>query len=664
MTNYPTSLDSFTNPGPTDDLDTVGVEHDVQHANINDAMEAVQGELGTAPSGAYATVKARLDAVQSRVFDAVTYGALVDGSTNDTAAWQAAIDACAAAGGGIVTSSKAGVSVISGALQDTSGANAQLVLPSVHVTTGEQITVTLAGPTPPPMDFAVGSTMVLPDNHLVLKSTLTTGTGSVVGVKGPTGSPGGFSNLHVNMRNLAVRTVSNPTVSAIDLRFAATVDIDAVVVDCGSYAIGALTEPTSTGSFGFRLPTNNNGAKTRLGSVAVIGFYNAYEHAEHAVFDDVSAWGCKIGSVPTATNHASVYKRFMTVHCERGIKPTGAHALDVWQFDIEHAASGWMTTDFDIDDASNFLSGFARWWAVLAGTGPHNSFTLSGGTGITTSRVGAAIGAGASAVITKRDRLVAAGGETTLTLGATPVAGSPFVWVNNVVKWPGTDYTISGAVISFTASLTAADVVLSAYETTNASPGSAALSGGSVNILDNFTRADSTTTLGSTSTGAKPWSALKGTWGISSNKAYVASGASGSTQYAVVDAAVADNITISVVGSAASLNPFVGIVFRAADINNFMLAEVTVGAAYAPKIYKVVGGTVTTIATGTSITFASGDTISVTLSGSSITVKRNGTTIVSVTDSANIANTKHGIYSDATTGGASTARLDDFSIQP
>jgi hypothetical protein len=41
--NYPTSLDSFTNPTATDLL--TSPSHAQQHADINDAMEAVQTKL-------------------------------------------------------------------------------------------------------------------------------------------------------------------------------------------------------------------------------------------------------------------------------------------------------------------------------------------------------------------------------------------------------------------------------------------------------------------------------------------------------------------------------------------------------------------------------------------------------------------------------------------
>ena len=45
-TSFPSSLDSFTNPSASDALDSVSVPHADQHANINDAMVAVQTKLG------------------------------------------------------------------------------------------------------------------------------------------------------------------------------------------------------------------------------------------------------------------------------------------------------------------------------------------------------------------------------------------------------------------------------------------------------------------------------------------------------------------------------------------------------------------------------------------------------------------------------------------
>jgi hypothetical protein len=64
-TSYPNNIDNFTNPTATDTLDSVTVPHATQHTDINDAVEAIEGELGTNPKGTFSTVKARLDASAS-----------------------------------------------------------------------------------------------------------------------------------------------------------------------------------------------------------------------------------------------------------------------------------------------------------------------------------------------------------------------------------------------------------------------------------------------------------------------------------------------------------------------------------------------------------------------------------------------------------------------
>ena len=58
-TVYPGALDSFVNPVDTDTLNAP--PHDGQHADVNDAVEAVEAELGLDPRGTFATVRARLD---------------------------------------------------------------------------------------------------------------------------------------------------------------------------------------------------------------------------------------------------------------------------------------------------------------------------------------------------------------------------------------------------------------------------------------------------------------------------------------------------------------------------------------------------------------------------------------------------------------------------
>lgn len=62
-TNYPGGLDSFSNPGSNDPLNSPS--HSAAHTNVYDALEAIEAELGTNPSGSDATVAARLSAIEA-----------------------------------------------------------------------------------------------------------------------------------------------------------------------------------------------------------------------------------------------------------------------------------------------------------------------------------------------------------------------------------------------------------------------------------------------------------------------------------------------------------------------------------------------------------------------------------------------------------------------
>jgi hypothetical protein len=83
-TNLPGTLDSFTDPAATDALNS-GVGHHAQHSNANDAILAIEKMV-----------------VGPTVYNVKGYGAVGNGTTDDTTAVQAAITAVEAAGGGVI----------------------------------------------------------------------------------------------------------------------------------------------------------------------------------------------------------------------------------------------------------------------------------------------------------------------------------------------------------------------------------------------------------------------------------------------------------------------------------------------------------------------------------------------------------------------------------
>src|SRR5690606_27988303 len=105
------------------------------------------------------------------------------GDPDDTLAIQAAIDAAGAAGGGVVYfparqgTGTNGEYIVGGALQDGSGANAQILLPDIPYVTVPQITIVLMGSFPPPTIFSVVGDRPVPNTHSIIEGTLNTGAG-------------------------------------------------------------------------------------------------------------------------------------------------------------------------------------------------------------------------------------------------------------------------------------------------------------------------------------------------------------------------------------------------------------------------------------------------------------------------------------------------------
>ena len=66
-TNFPTSLDNFTNPASTDLLSAAGVSHADQHANVNDAVEALEARVGVTGSAVTTSHDYKIAALETSV---------------------------------------------------------------------------------------------------------------------------------------------------------------------------------------------------------------------------------------------------------------------------------------------------------------------------------------------------------------------------------------------------------------------------------------------------------------------------------------------------------------------------------------------------------------------------------------------------------------------
>lgn len=75
---YPSALDNLINPTATDILNSVTVPHHKQHADANDAIEAIQTVLGVNPAGSHLTVKDRIIAAESAISNQSVLNGLTD----------------------------------------------------------------------------------------------------------------------------------------------------------------------------------------------------------------------------------------------------------------------------------------------------------------------------------------------------------------------------------------------------------------------------------------------------------------------------------------------------------------------------------------------------------------------------------------------------------
>ena len=81
MTNYPNGLDDFVNPTPTDSMETVS--HADQHANTNDAIEAIQQKIGINNSEDESSIDYKISQLAKRTWiDYVTIKTVEDLGNN------------------------------------------------------------------------------------------------------------------------------------------------------------------------------------------------------------------------------------------------------------------------------------------------------------------------------------------------------------------------------------------------------------------------------------------------------------------------------------------------------------------------------------------------------------------------------------------------------
>lgn len=280
------------------------------------------------------------------LYKAAWWGVVGDGvsgsGTDNTATLQRIFDTLFTDGVEATLRLPKGEVIIAGALQDTSLSNSQIVLPK-RTLAQTQYNLVIEGASDPSM-LGLG----VATSGTVLRSTLSSGTGAMIGVK--TSGTLGTSALNLTLRNLTFRMPANPTNSALDLSYVMQPRGFNLRFTTGEI-FNAWTEPTTTSSCAMKMPLVNVPSTSYFENVVIDGFFIGADIGELSRFENLTIAGCY-----RALNvHANIHK----AHLRRVLAINNRHVI--YAPDTSPTTFAWVDIDIDIERATTAVHG-AVWF--------------------------------------------------------------------------------------------------------------------------------------------------------------------------------------------------------------------------------------------------------------------------------------------------------------
>ena len=337
------------------------------------ACAAAQVDGGEKMSSAAGTV-------EGRVFNVLTYGAVGDDKTDNTAAFSACLKAIIEAGGGRMY------------LPD-GVYRGRIEIPAVSKPMPSWITVEIVGESEPTPVFGTIGSFPLLNNGTIVKSLSKSGASVISARSSPNSLYGRFSAVNVVIKNLDVRTYDDPAIGGIDLHYALQCSIENVFVNTGVYNVQASKPSHSTS--GLITPACNNAALTILRNVVVTGYHTGILVNEHTDGDNINLASNINGLEFVFAHHASRFGRVGAYRNTHHITVSGRHGFSIEQMNTEQPGPGqtdaknaWQTLVSDVDDPKNLGVGDINYWVVEGNVGTVEKFTRNGGASIQARRIG------------------------------------------------------------------------------------------------------------------------------------------------------------------------------------------------------------------------------------------------------------------------------------
>jgi len=317
-----------------------------------------------------------------RSFNVRDYGAVGDDQSDNTEAFTKCINALIADGGGQMY-------LPSGIYRG------RITIPPVSKPIPSWITVEIVGEGEPTPIFGTIGNFPLQNKGTIIKCQAESGASVISATKSPDSLYGGFSAVHVVVRNLDVRTYDNPGIGGVDLHYAMQCRIENVFINTGVYNVQA-SKPIH-GTSGLVTPACNNAALTILRNVVVTGYQTGILVNEHTDADNINLASNINGLEFAFAHHASRFGRVGAQRCTHAVTLTGKHGFSIEQLDMEIAGKGqtdsrnaWQATAFNLNDPNNLGTADINYWVVEGNVGAIETFTRNGGATIRARRIGSA----------------------------------------------------------------------------------------------------------------------------------------------------------------------------------------------------------------------------------------------------------------------------------
>ena len=295
-----------------------------------------------------------------------------------TTAIQTAINNLASEGGGTLWVPCHASYPVNGALQDTGGANAVIVLPPTPLVVGTTTPIRIEGLCNPNVYGGVGAATI--------QTSVNTASANFIGGYVSSGPYGGFINTDFVLENIVIATTAtNPAMTMVSAKFFPTAQLNNVVIS--SAAPGT---PAATTGTGYISPVLSNNVSVSTDHLTVVGFYALTRFSEHMHVGHIEGANSHLGYVfdtePGTDPSHSTWGNTVSVDymwcqlCDYMVSAaTSQTTINIQALDAE------VTTTAIVNDPSNLLKGEIHVnvpYADGRSTSTPTAFVNNGGTGL------------------------------------------------------------------------------------------------------------------------------------------------------------------------------------------------------------------------------------------------------------------------------------------